>query len=156
MTRLFSGFFDSPSVDARIDVVPRSGASQSASVRVSARRLGPKRFWTARAFQVAVYGGPEWLPARRTKPLSDGRPRLTRASRDCSTDCRLAVRHDSWESIVCHAVETHRFPETVHSYREFIPLTGSLSYRRARARGNHALSNPLSPCADTNVASLLS
>ena len=37
--------------------------------------------------------------------------------RDCGTDCSIAVRHDSWESIVCHAVETHRFPE----YRPFIP-----------------------------------
>ena len=70
------------------------------------------RLWTARAFQVVVCGRPDWLPAGRTKPLSDGRPRPTRSWRDCGTDCNIAVRHDSSESIVCHAVEAHRFPET--------------------------------------------
>ncbi len=78
------------------------------------------------------------------------------AGRDCGTDCNLAVRHDSWESIVCHAVEAHRFPK----HRPFIPgvhpASGSLSYGRARVRGNHALSNPSSPGVDTNFASLLS
>ena len=92
--------------------------------REPARKLGPKRLWTARSFQVAVCGRPEWLPAGRTKPLSDGRPRPAQSwprlwhglqsrgpSRLVGVD-RVPRRRSS------------SFPFTVHSFLEFIPQAG--------------------------------
>lgn len=63
-----------------------------------------------------------------------------------------------YQSIVCHAVEAHRFP----GRRPFIPEVhptsprsgegGSLSSSGARVRGNHAVSSPSSSFASCSVS----
>jgi len=73
----------------------------------------------------------------------------TAASPSSTTDC---------QSIVCHAVEAHRFP----GHRPFIPEVHPASPRRgegrslsssgARVRGNHAVSSPSSSFASCSVS----
>ena len=57
---------------------------------------------------------------------------------------RESVTAQSFESIVCHAVEAHRFPNAVQAKWGVHPAcpregVGSLSYVGARVRGNHAV-----------------